>query len=336
MSMTYLSGRVQIARKQLNLTATELGERVSVSQGHISKIEAGDRNPTPALARSLANALGVREEWLLEGTEPMYGSNEIGINYDTLVVNIVEEELDCLRCSVDTDEYQKLIEFVGGKLKQIRKELNELLKRDYCPVPSPLLPTKNSQNIKGQNVIAGNFNTGDGHYIGGDNIAGDKYINTRVTKRVINTPPEGSISESQAREIHERLVRLGGMESTRIGPTAYGAVMNQFKKKFEVASYKNLLAVFYEDAISYLDRREKIIEKNIMNEGRHPVSRQEYIRRIQTICRVELKWTDPIRKQKMSDRYGKSSLPDFNMSELEDFYKYVGSLKSGQQRKDKK
>jgi transcriptional regulator with XRE-family HTH domain len=319
--MRFLGERVQLARKQLGLTAAELGERVETSQSHISNIERGERQPTPSLGQALAKELGVREEWLLKGTGEMYETEPPPLDDNDIANRYVEYVLRDLKRYAEPEEQQALVDFVVPTLRKLRRDLAGKIRKEIEPESARLISIN-----KAHNVITGNFNGGD--YVEGDKVAGDKYVNTRVTKRMVNTPPEGSISESQAREIHERLVRLGGMESTRMGPTAYGAIMNQFKKKYGIASYKNLSAALYDEAVSYLEKREKIIEKNIMKAGRHPISRQEYIRRIQTICRSELKWNDAIRREKMMQRYGKPSLTDFTMAELEDFYKYVSSLKS--------
>lgn len=328
MSMDYLGERVRFVRQQRSLTTTELGELVGVSQGHISKIENGERQPTPALIRELARELGVRESWLLEGSGLMYEAEPQLLSDKEAAGQYVDEIARALDVLLEPTERDSLISYILPALQKIRGDLSKRIKDRFQQELSRIPET--SQTIVGTNIISGNFQS-QGDVV----VGGNKIVTQRHTTRTINTPPSGSISEAQAREVHERLVRIGGLESSYMGSSAYGAVMNQFKKRYGITSYKNLPSTQYGEALTYLEKREKVLEKRAMSEGKHPLDRQEYIRRIQTISRVELKWTDPIRREKMLTRYGKTSLSDFNMTELEDFYKYVSGLKSKQASKKK-
>lgn len=48
------------ARKSMNLTQKELSERTGITQGDISRIEKGTRNPSLEMLKRLAKGLGMR------------------------------------------------------------------------------------------------------------------------------------------------------------------------------------------------------------------------------------------------------------------------------------
>lgn len=315
--MTFLGERVQFARSQQNLTMSELAERIGITQGHLSNIENGKRTPGAGILSNLARELGVREDWLIRGEEPMYVESGKTID-DYSVAGCYLAELT-ENIDVSDGEYEELLQLLQERLASMKDEVASRLKRRRVESPPRNLSTRG--DAFGGNVIQGSF----------DNvkqvIAGDQINVQKHTSRVINLPPVGSISEAQAKEIHGILVRLGELESLRIGPQGYGAVMNQFKQRYHITSYKNLPVEVYAEAVEYLNKRKKILEKALLREGKNPITKSQFIRDIQTICRRELKWTDPIRRAKMMERFGKASLTDFTMAELEDFRNYVSGLK---------
>lgn len=65
-----LSERLKLARKEKGLSQKALGEIVGISQAAIQKIEVGKAKETTKLT-DLAVALGVRPEWLSDGSGPM-------------------------------------------------------------------------------------------------------------------------------------------------------------------------------------------------------------------------------------------------------------------------
>ncbi|WP_434532439.1 helix-turn-helix transcriptional regulator, partial [Escherichia coli] len=70
---TTLSERLKEARLARGLTQKALGDLVGVSQAAIQKIETGKANQTTKIVE-IANALGVRAEWLSSGVGNMSDS----------------------------------------------------------------------------------------------------------------------------------------------------------------------------------------------------------------------------------------------------------------------
>lgn len=68
----HIGDRVRKAREALGITQNELGRRAGLKTGYVSRIESGDRGKRTSgdVATALAQALGVRYEWLLHGKGP--------------------------------------------------------------------------------------------------------------------------------------------------------------------------------------------------------------------------------------------------------------------------
>ena len=319
LSMTnFIGERIYKIRKELGLTLEELGERVGVSGAALSNIENGKRMPSRPLASTLAQTLGVREEWLLAGEEPVYDEPILLSDFDEshIAKSYVEMILNSAGVEVSPAERVEYERWYLKRLRELQKDFRNLIQG------AEITQKKRRKGII-SNIIEGNFKGATIQNPQGD-IAGRDIIKTeRHTSHTTNTPPPDSINESQAREIQSLLVRIGELESNRLGPKAYGIVMNQFKNKYKITSYKNLKSHLYEDAVADLKKRTKVLESELSKSGYRPVTRDEYIRRIQTISRRELHWTDPIRRDHMLKYIGKSSLTEFTISELEAFYRYV-------------
>ncbi len=67
--------RIKQLRKSLDLTQEEFGKRIKVTYAHISKLEASKDNPSEMLIRLAHLEFGVSEEWLINGTGPMFDEN---------------------------------------------------------------------------------------------------------------------------------------------------------------------------------------------------------------------------------------------------------------------
>lgn len=72
--MKYLTinERVKMARKALNLTQIEFGDKVGISQGHLTSIESGKRTVTDKSVIAICATFSINEEWLRTGTGEMF------------------------------------------------------------------------------------------------------------------------------------------------------------------------------------------------------------------------------------------------------------------------
>jgi transcriptional regulator with XRE-family HTH domain len=63
--------RLKVARARNGITQIELARQTGVGLRTIRQLEQTDFEPRLATARKLANALGVRVEWLVFGIQPI-------------------------------------------------------------------------------------------------------------------------------------------------------------------------------------------------------------------------------------------------------------------------
>lgn len=56
------------------MTQTQLAQKVGIRPQHINGIERGSKIPSGQLIKSISRELGIREEWLREGEEPVFVS----------------------------------------------------------------------------------------------------------------------------------------------------------------------------------------------------------------------------------------------------------------------
>lgn len=74
--MSTLGERLRQIRQETGLTQTQLAQKVGIRPQHVNGIERGQKTPSEQLIKSLCRELGVREEWLREGKEPVFLSVE--------------------------------------------------------------------------------------------------------------------------------------------------------------------------------------------------------------------------------------------------------------------
>nr|WP_304459690.1 helix-turn-helix transcriptional regulator [Alicyclobacillus sendaiensis] len=68
--------RVELVRRMYGITQTQLAKQIGVARPQLSELERGTRRPSPKLRRSIAGALGFREEVLFnDGGWPIVVNN---------------------------------------------------------------------------------------------------------------------------------------------------------------------------------------------------------------------------------------------------------------------
>lgn len=69
--MSTINERFKQLRKSLKLTQVELGERIALSQGHLTSIENGKREVTERTVKLLVQEFNINEHWLRTGEGEM-------------------------------------------------------------------------------------------------------------------------------------------------------------------------------------------------------------------------------------------------------------------------
>lgn len=104
-----INERVKLARKALNLTQIEFGDKVGISQGHLTSIESGKRTVTDKSVIAICATFGINEEWLRTGTGEMF------IESDSAIVSQLAAEFEL-------DIYEKAMISSFVKMKPGQRE----------------------------------------------------------------------------------------------------------------------------------------------------------------------------------------------------------------------
>lgn len=67
-----MNERIKEVRKALNMTQTEFGNKVGLTAAAISRIEAGDRDPSEAVVKLICTTYHVKRLWLETGQGTMF------------------------------------------------------------------------------------------------------------------------------------------------------------------------------------------------------------------------------------------------------------------------
>ena len=70
--MSTIGERLKQIRQELGLTQTQLAQKAGIRPQHINGIERGAKIPSDQLIKNLSRELGIREEWLRDGQEPVF------------------------------------------------------------------------------------------------------------------------------------------------------------------------------------------------------------------------------------------------------------------------
>ena len=70
--MTTINARIKSVRKEAGMNQKEFSESIGVTQSGVSYMEQDGRNVSDITIKSICNYFNINEDWLRNGTEPMY------------------------------------------------------------------------------------------------------------------------------------------------------------------------------------------------------------------------------------------------------------------------
>ena len=115
-----MNGRFKEVRKTLQLTQTEFGEKIGLTAAGISRIEAGERDPSESVIKLLCSTYNVDYRWLTTGQGEMF----LPMDTDALVDKYLAGESELTKAimkafaKLPDEECDKWFEM----LKRIKKE----------------------------------------------------------------------------------------------------------------------------------------------------------------------------------------------------------------------
>lgn len=120
-----MKNRIKQIRKENKLTQVEFGEKIGVKGNTITNYETGLRNPTDAVILSICREFGINEDWLRNGTEPMY--KERDGSFTELLSDLDDSDDDFIKALITV--YMGLDEDSKEALRKIAKGMAEKYKR---------------------------------------------------------------------------------------------------------------------------------------------------------------------------------------------------------------
>ncbi|MBY2460004.1 helix-turn-helix domain-containing protein [Clostridioides difficile] len=119
-----INNRIKQVRKGLGFTQKEFGEKIGLSQNHISHIESGKGKVVQSTINALYIELGVNREWLKTGKGNMYDDAESAVKH-MLYSSDDNDDDDVIYLYGDLDK--KLSEKFGKDFVEIINDFYEIL-----------------------------------------------------------------------------------------------------------------------------------------------------------------------------------------------------------------
>ncbi|GLC88652.1 helix-turn-helix domain-containing protein [Lysinibacillus piscis] len=120
-----INDRVRMIRNHLNMTQTDFGEKVAITQNHLSGVEVGRREVSERLLKLICNEFNVNEEWLRTGEGEMFlklsDEHEIG----KLLATITKRDDEMLQNAM-----KNLTELSMDDLKIVNRIVESLLEKE--------------------------------------------------------------------------------------------------------------------------------------------------------------------------------------------------------------
>ena len=120
--------RMRERRRALGLTMKQLGAIVGVSEGAISHYETGRREPDPDMLKSLASALGVSVDYILERDQDKQARNQAeeplspsSITHEGVEIRVLARE----RKHLTPEQIKKRNELINMLMKMDDEELDK-------------------------------------------------------------------------------------------------------------------------------------------------------------------------------------------------------------------
>ncbi len=140
-----MNERILMLRKSLGLSRAAFGEKLGVSGDVINNLERGRVSPKDYIIKLICSTFHVREEWLLDGIEPMYIEPDSFSLDDYVKARGAEKlELEIVKAYFDLDpEIRKaavsqfrarLASAVAADPALLIPETAEELERQYPPI----------------------------------------------------------------------------------------------------------------------------------------------------------------------------------------------------------
>ena len=120
--------RIKQVRKDKGLNQTELATSINISQGLITDMERGKKQPTERTLQDICRVYAVSYEWLTEGIGEMYISMTEEEQIKQRITEIMQGQDDFAKAlmfkvaHLETEEIKAIREFAQSLLEKEKKE----------------------------------------------------------------------------------------------------------------------------------------------------------------------------------------------------------------------
>lgn len=124
-----MNERISILRKQTGLTQEEFGARIGgLSKNYIWMLEKGERTPSDRTVMDICREFNVNEDWLRNGTEPMFLQRSRNEELSAFFGDVLNGEPDfkhrliSVMSRLSVDQWQMLADMANMLVEEMQKE----------------------------------------------------------------------------------------------------------------------------------------------------------------------------------------------------------------------
>ncbi|NSW90252.1 MAG: helix-turn-helix domain-containing protein [Firmicutes bacterium] len=122
-----IADRIKLIRKEAKLTQKQFGERIGVSDAHISKIESNKDNPSDSLIKVICMEFDINEQWLRDGIGNMKdASSRITEKAANNLVSTFEQFSHELKNRFDIDQFKLYGSVLNESLEKLTNKAKTL------------------------------------------------------------------------------------------------------------------------------------------------------------------------------------------------------------------
>lgn len=137
-----MNNKIFELRKKLNLTQEEIGKKLGVTRGAISRMESGTYKITETMAKLICNEFNVNIEWLMNGKGEMFIKSHV-ISLDEYArkndVSDFESDIMKLYMSLDKELRNKFMQGLREiALKSVPEKNISVVKKEELPPGAPV------------------------------------------------------------------------------------------------------------------------------------------------------------------------------------------------------
>lgn len=153
--MFNLNERLKTLRKALNLNQVALGERLNISQAHVSALEKGIKSITDRIVSDYCREFNVNEIWLRTGEGEMFvQSNTFSLDEKAKQHNLTELEINIMHgyMMLDAETREKVVAMLEDAV--LKKQQRKDDKQSYLDQELNLYRQELEAEQKGKTLLA--------------------------------------------------------------------------------------------------------------------------------------------------------------------------------------